>query len=562
MIGITPRLTRPAPGIAALLLFILATSASAVIQHPSLERGFSADTAFQVGDIDHVNLFNGGLSITIPIGQSYPAGGSFSYQLTLVYSSKLWDWETICDPTIDPPSTRCQHQPKSGYDFNAGFGWTLSLGKLIPPDTLGRNDTPDWLYVGPDGSEHVFYDSVIDGGPTHGQFLYTRDNSFLRLRNLGTSLELHFPDGVIHTFDPIGNLLSMQDAFTNRVTVSRSANGLTWTLADAYRSHTIKFANFAMDGVSKPLVTEVNLAAFDGQTATYRLGYAPASVERPLPFSEASGGGQIPVIPPRATVQILTSVTFPDGSKYEMPRSRHNLSCPTTTGCIETGTIARLTLPTGGHLAWEYGPYAFPTGTEIAARPTGAGPNLVIAWLTSVPGVSRRMLQSPGGSTLGTWTYGRRWGRRGSSIGGFRDIEIIRTVTDAAGNKTEHYFVALQDADTQEVPDRRRLWIQGLPYTPFVSQGSGLRQGFLSREVFAGTGSDRKRQFYVRYEHDRQPFNQTQVWDITRRVAYETTRYLPGSTESEVRRTNYDCLGHYRQMDTFGNFGRGHRRIE
>ena len=39
---------------------------------PNLARGFSPEGSFQSGQIDHVSLFNGGLSLTIPIGGLRP----------------------------------------------------------------------------------------------------------------------------------------------------------------------------------------------------------------------------------------------------------------------------------------------------------------------------------------------------------------------------------------------------------------------------------------------------------------------------------------------------------
>jgi len=45
-------------------------------QFPSQQRGLLADTAYQSGDLDTVNLFNGNLSVALPLGQPYPVGPS------------------------------------------------------------------------------------------------------------------------------------------------------------------------------------------------------------------------------------------------------------------------------------------------------------------------------------------------------------------------------------------------------------------------------------------------------------------------------------------------------
>lgn len=47
-------------------------------EHPVLERGLAAGKAYQIGDIDSVNLFNGGIGLRLPIGQTFNAGGTLS----------------------------------------------------------------------------------------------------------------------------------------------------------------------------------------------------------------------------------------------------------------------------------------------------------------------------------------------------------------------------------------------------------------------------------------------------------------------------------------------------
>lgn len=70
----------------ALILALLVPGRLQADTFPTQERGFQAEKAFHVGDFDTVNLFNGNLVLTIPIGSSYPVGGGLSYGLTLVYS--------------------------------------------------------------------------------------------------------------------------------------------------------------------------------------------------------------------------------------------------------------------------------------------------------------------------------------------------------------------------------------------------------------------------------------------------------------------------------------------
>ena len=57
--------------------------------HPNTNAGVAVDQAFQMGNVDNINLFNGSLTVTIPLGISYPLNTSFSYHFTLVANSVL-----------------------------------------------------------------------------------------------------------------------------------------------------------------------------------------------------------------------------------------------------------------------------------------------------------------------------------------------------------------------------------------------------------------------------------------------------------------------------------------
>ena len=68
------------------MFVILGALPCAAQGHAVLERGFAAGKAYQVGDIDSINLFNGGLGLQIQLGKPYNVGEAFSYSLALTYS--------------------------------------------------------------------------------------------------------------------------------------------------------------------------------------------------------------------------------------------------------------------------------------------------------------------------------------------------------------------------------------------------------------------------------------------------------------------------------------------
>lgn len=209
---IRSRSIRTEPAVCGLLIFLAAASASdlpaqvpSALEGPAVQRGFSADQAFSIGDIDHINSFNGNLILTLPIGQSYGVNAGLSYQTILTYNANLWDFDGRSEP--GDPFENVYSIATAHPGFNAGAGWQLSLGKLLPTGTV-LNDTGSWLYVSADGSSHRFFSTLHqtdpeDVGDTAGSqnTLYSRDGSYLRHKTVGASFRsVEFPSGEIHTF--------------------------------------------------------------------------------------------------------------------------------------------------------------------------------------------------------------------------------------------------------------------------------------------------------------------------------------------------------------------------
>jgi hypothetical protein len=277
----------------------LATGA-ALAQHPNDARGFTPERAYDVHDLDTVNLFNGNLMIRVPIGPEFKTG-QLSYRLALTYNSHVWKYfvETHYDPALvfaDPLSS-----------FNAGLGWRLSLGKLFESGDPDFPDPPQgWVYLGPDGSQHVF-----------GTGQYTHDGSFLRLSRVNDwTRTVDFPDGTVHTFTRLQPqngawavaagtdyyLTEMRDAFGNHVTVSYSTDAgyaEVWTISDAARTNAVYFIDTVLGPNTFRTLHHVDTAAFGATPATYRFAFTPTTI--PRGNGDSSGRGPI-------QVALLTSI--------------------------------------------------------------------------------------------------------------------------------------------------------------------------------------------------------------------------------------------------------------
>src|SRR5438067_2018096 len=175
-------------------------------------RGFSPTGAFAGSDVDNINTFNGNLTVSIPIQPSYPLDGGASYSIYMVFTGQPWDFVgSGKTPRLVVPNRRS----------NAGLGWLVGLGRMVTPSDV-TNTTGAWLYASPDGSDHRFYDTLHPNDLATAGIHYTRDNTYLRLREIGTSyVELDFPNGLTHRFDAAtGEILQIRTPFDTETTPS------------------------------------------------------------------------------------------------------------------------------------------------------------------------------------------------------------------------------------------------------------------------------------------------------------------------------------------------------
>ncbi|HSS18884.1 MAG TPA: RHS repeat-associated core domain-containing protein [Pyrinomonadaceae bacterium] len=259
--------------LSALLLFC-AGIVEAQTQHPNQARGFNANGVYSSNDLDHINLFNGNLTVAIPVGQPYPVNGQLSYSFSLVYNSSQWSPREVCPTTVDQTQLSSvffslqartnpfgvvsetphqigglntdQYDPvpaRSSPDqcwtiqdpnpaTNAGLGWQLTFGKLYNPRFSPYDDRPNYtekstfVYMSPDGSEHTFYQTLHEDDPASSTNVwYTRDGSYLRLTtNLNpqgnaylADMMIEFPNGQKHYFQNLLVRVADQPHFITEV---------------------------------------------------------------------------------------------------------------------------------------------------------------------------------------------------------------------------------------------------------------------------------------------------------------------------------------------------------
>ena len=542
---------------ATLLLLCTLSLPAAAGKHPNLAEGFQPGSVYQSNGIDTINAFNGNLTLVIPIGQPYPIGGGLSYQLRLYGNSTMWEAEERFDLDTEPGVMGdCDNDAnKIGaciHAFpdrraNAGFGWTLSLGRLYPPAEFtndqwqSTNETGGWMYESPDGSEHRFAPLMTGVDEPETDVYYGKEGSYLRLRKDATLNRYHveFPNGEVHTFmpnDDPGTTEDDDDALIapwllEKIGNQFSANALTvsyrwnanhmidqWTLSDGYRSHVVSFALRGFEsgvlGVATPnnrrmLVTNVDVAAFGGATASYVFTYEndtllPRPAWHTIPTSYASQ---------KSLVQILRSLTLPDGTQYQFSG---------------TGVFAGVTLPMGGRIDWTWGTYGFPKTGEHG-----------VPYLDSSQGVYTRTLKDRNNVAIGTWTYAPALDEAVVPNNGNPPKELRNTITDPLGTSTEQYFnvhPSQTSADVEPPID------YGKPFTRKTSvvRAPGDTVWLSSRTLAAGATTP-LRSTYVRHDAKYEEI-----------VASRSIYHDDDKAYLDTDRSDPDGLGHYRTTKTSG----------
>lgn len=532
-----------------LALGVAAAAAPAAAQQSANNaRGLNAES-YKSDLIDDINLYNGNLTLSIPLGETYKVGGALTFQLTLYYNSNAWEIKPAPD-RFDPQDTLSEQSVPSPH-WNAGMGWRLSLGNLYAPRTAPFNestDPNDWVYVGPDGAEHRFRNSIRDGVDPDGR-LYTRDGTLLRLNPSLRRLE--FPDGKVHAFDADGRLTQIKDAWGNRVDVDYllENNAWVWKLTEVnnrfggLRQHFVRF-NFSGQ------VESVQLASFGGGNRTrFDFFYTTTTVARHSKdnYHWAQNG-----LPERATVYLLDRVELPAGAgsyafEYARDYEEHQPGVYSVPGVIK-----KATLPTGGGYEWTFSRYTFELGP--VPPPGGiADPGYPFRWSSS-DGVRDKKIVH-GAQVLGAYAY-----TQNKHIVDAEPHPFIYLTTDVVGpdgNLTVNYFW-----------NRSGHWDYGLPYSRHQSvAGADGQQMYLSQEVYRGAErneANKLRSTYLRYEADAYPTNVPAGSDtgMSRRVAAERVAYHDdGGRVADVYRTEWNGLGNFKRTTTGGSFGSGDVRI-
>jgi RHS repeat-associated protein len=435
-------------------------------QEANLGKGFDATKAYEGGQIDNINTFNGNLNVSIPLGLQYPINGGFSFSLGLVYNSSIWESKGYPHDQLNPKdpkaftdtcATFTQEWPS--WLHNGGLGWEVSLGRLFGPgrdlktvvgdaaiDGVELNAERAWTFYGSDGGRHEFFGNLHSGSDTttsNPLRLFTRDSSYLRLVCLepaGASSwaqcvkpAVEVPSGGRLEFEPDPNVGPEEEGFRLKRARDSFGNGYTvtyhdtaprrWEITDDHgRKYWVYFTApksfHGKPAFGRDMVDKIELPGAMGTKLTYTFSYTAVQIDRPktdsYPWGETIWRStvddpttELDESGRRIVVQRLDRVVATSGGPELLS---YSFAYAPIAGA-QAGRLVSATLPTGGKIQWEYSLYAFPSAAECP-RPDdeNKGDFETCSWqrapFHSTQGVVSRTEIDHNGTELGKWTYG------------------------------------------------------------------------------------------------------------------------------------------------------------
>lgn len=385
-------------------------------------QGFATET-FPYG-ADQVNRFNGALSYTASIGNSYPVGGDLSYGFHLQYTSNIWRFD------VDGGTVSAEIDRR----FDAGAGWNLSFGELIPPFSA-ENPSQFWLYRTPQGQVSRFYQTLNVGDPAVANTFYTRDSTYSRLTLNGSQAIVAFIEGGEKVFDQQANgewrFTQERDLYGNFFTMTYSP-GQRHVTDSHGRVHTIYLqADPANPGAE--IIDRIEVAAFAGTTAVYDLSYTTMQVVLPPQDTDSS-------TPAQQSLSVLSSITLPNGRQ-----SHFQYFAPGESAVAASGRMKSLELVTGGLFDYTYQVVELPKvpGALHVADVIG-----IATRASRLPsGVSSQGLSSGVSLPHGLWQFAMTLDRDRDSATNAKPRELNTRVTYPDGHNRDYKFSAYAGGD-------------------------------------------------------------------------------------------------------------------
>jgi len=383
-----------------ILLSLLVVHAQAQVA-ATAEVGANPFKSYSGGDIDHIQLQNGKLYLSIPL-VSYPQLGKLSLSFSLLANSSSWVPVASCDVSGDcdysyGATDLCSYQTYAGEPVSDSFGGGPSTVQLVMDQQLNYCENLSYIGVGelmpacdmwgctsPGPADYYIFPafSVYDSSNATHPMGFTGPNSTDMYATDGSGLKLSMPtfyssyspyypytitdpSGVAQIFtsstevikDPNGNSINI-DSNNNIIDSAGRPIPSIYALQPADISQCPAFGGPPADSAGSWIVPGPN-----GSSATYLFCNAPIPISTNFfglhGGSENSGcesDGSSPYAPcnyitwdeSSYSADLLQSVVLPDGTFW-------GFGYDTTTSSQDTyGDLTEVHLPSGGVLKYTY----------------------------------------------------------------------------------------------------------------------------------------------------------------------------------------------------------------
>jgi RHS repeat-associated protein len=426
------------------------------------QMGLQPYQSYHGGDIDHIGLSNGTLSLDFPFLE-YSQRGNLNLSFHLYYNNQPEHYaiECIPDPTPNNPNNqKCffawNFTPVAsllpvdkgdvfvGWAGQMAFYSTDSVVKVGGAANAVNDHYSNWSIQMADGSKHVLGNlgsftwintstdnySVASGPLEALDATGWRVNGSLTTDDYGTTAP-----ALTQIVSPGGGLGGTEDANGNVITITGTttageATGFSDTLGRQIPAPPTAQSASNTDTSTCPVPPQVALpVAFavmwtvpgpNGGSSNYKFCYASLTINRPPVNSSAPYQGT-------SNQNILQSIVLPDGHTWNFQYNDPGDGSTYGGVPVNYGTLTQITLPTGGTISYTY-------------VTTSSGDGSVCQNFGRF--VATRTLNANDGTGSHAWNYGYNTVNNGNNT-----LTVTTTVTDPLGNYVVHTFNSLYAGD-------------------------------------------------------------------------------------------------------------------
>src|SRR5579859_7058980 len=280
------------------------------------------------GDPDVIDLANVNFHWDFPIIGKAGRGLSFNYKLG--FDNSVWQPVLVNGQNTWQP-------------VNGTWGWTRQTEAMTGYVTYNSVMSQScglvynrWVYHDPTGTAHSFGNLYVNSGCTQSNGGPANDGSGYWISvNTTPSATVYSPSGTVIQ-PPLQNPTGMAEIIDANGNVISTNDGVTFT--DTTGATVLTMSN---NGGGVPFPTSFTYTA-PGGSKTITVSYTGYNVQTNFGCSGIAEYGP-------AFIPMLTSITYPDGSSYQITYE----ATPGFAGNV-TGRMASVTLPTGGSISYSY----------------------------------------------------------------------------------------------------------------------------------------------------------------------------------------------------------------